>query len=137
MGSRRYGIFVPLQGYVYGGETWGELKFTEDATKGALGKSFTKVEVALEFISRIQNDHKDARVAKYDIRASAEIEESKDAKAVVQANRTAEFAGQLVEYKHLKAKYDAMTGAEIEKVSNKNWNYFKAMERKLLLLELI
>lgn len=137
MGAKRYGIFVPLQGFVYAGETWGELKFTQDATKGALGKSFTKVEVALEFISRIEKDHKDARIAKYDIKATVEVEESKDVKAVVQANRAAEFAEQLAEYKELKSKYEVMTGTEIEKVSTKNWSYFKAMERKLLLLELI
>lgn len=141
MSIKRYGVFIPPFGYLYDGAAWETLRFTADATKAALGKSYTKIEAALELIEAIRRqkneDYKQVQLAIYKVQATAEVEQAVDAVEALQQLRIKEFAPQLDEYKKLKASYDSMTVSEVDSLSDKTWKYYKGLERKLLLLALI
>lgn len=141
MTAKRYGVFIPPFGYVYDGAPWETLRFTPDAAKAVLGKSYTRVEAALEYIEAIKRqkneEFKTVQLAVYKVTATAEVEQAVDAKESLQTSRATQYARQLGEYKALKASYDAMSAKEVDQLSESVWKHYKGLERRLLLLELI
>lgn len=141
MVTKRYGVFIPPFGYVYTGAAWETLKFTPDATKAALGRSFQKMEAALEFIQSIKHqkneEYKTIQLAVYNVQATAEVESTTDVRESLQTVRTANYGDKIGEYRMLKVKYDAMSSKEVDDLPAKAWDHYQSLKRTLLLLELI
>ena len=141
MVTKRYGVFIPPFGYVYTGAAWETLKFTPDATKAALGRSFQRMEAALEFIEAIKQqkneEYKTIQLAVYAVQASVHVEASTNTKESLQTVRAMNHGDKVEEYRTLKEKYDAMSSKEVDDLPTKAWNHYQSLKRTLLLLELI
>jgi hypothetical protein len=134
---KRYGFFIAPFGYVYAGDLYSELRFTPDAAKAALGKSYTSKKVVVEGCDTILH-HKlydNVQIVTYDVKCTVEVEPAVS-KAELKELRKIEYADKIKEYKELTALYDSMTGPEVDKLPVKTWNYYQSLKHVLLAMGL-
>jgi hypothetical protein len=135
----RYGIFIPPFGYVYDGAVWEQQRFTQDPTKACLGKSFKSREAAIaacDDLARNSEDYKMAQVAVYTVTTTVELAPMVSPEDRI-AERTKEYAPTIELYKTLTAKYDAMSGKEVEDLPKKVWADYTRLKMQLAMLGIL
>lgn len=137
MSQKRYGIFIPPFGYVYDGAVWEEqLKFTPDATKAAINKSYVHQADAQSYVDAINSRYPTAQLAKFVMQASAELIPNKSPEER-QKELEDEYAPMKAEYYELFNKYEGYSPAEWETIPTQEWKRYTAIKHRLQIFGLL
>jgi hypothetical protein len=134
----RYGIYVPDHGYVYAGDLYGTLRFTDDISKASLGKAYVDKAEAASACDQVmrKKTYPIVQVVTYEVTVTAVIEEFQT-KEQRKRLRKVEHSDMIAEYQQLKAMYDALSPKEVEKLSQKKWAYYVSLKDRLVALDIL
>lgn len=120
----RYGVYVPNEGYI-SSQMWEGPKFSE------AGKSLSYIDKddAMRLWDEVVLKYANAMISTLTISVSVAVDNGVPAKE--------RYTAKVAEYYELKARYDAMSHKELDKLPQAVWKYFTTLRNTLRHFDLI